>query len=221
MKKALITTAMMMAPTLATGQSFGVPEGCTGILTVQHKTCLMINVWQCEADAEGDKWIALIGEGGVYSIQRVDPEFQWLETYKTSGPETLIQPAPDPSSMTELIENGLDTYEFTIEKETGNETTVGFDSLTGEEVVIDGEPLLRTEFGGSTLDADGNEIEKSAGRQYISTKHRLFFFGEAWAADTPDQVRDSSPVEFIYPGEDGFFAENPKFECGVIESRYK
>lgn len=220
MIKTFATAVLLGSPAIVSAQSFGVPEGCTGVLTVQHKSCMMINVWQCDADAKGDKWIALIGEGGVFSIQRVDPEFQWLETYKTSGSETLMLPAPDPSSMTELIENGLDTYEFTIAKDSGNETTVGFDTLTGEEVVIDGEPLLRTEFGGSTLDADGTEIEKSAGRQYISTKHRLFFFGEAWDADSPDEIQDSSPVEFIYPGEDGFFAEHPKFECGVVESSY-
>ena len=220
MKALALATLIAGLPFTVQAQSFSVPEGCTGVLTVQHKTCIMINVWQCEADKAGDKWIALIGEGGVFSIQRVDPEFQWLETYKTSGTETLNLPAPDPSSMTELLENGLDTYEFTIAKDDGDETTVGFDTLTGEEVVIDGEVLLRTEFGGSTLDADGNEIEKSAGRQYISAKHRLFFFGEAWASETPDQVVDSSPVEFIYPDEAGFFADKPKFECGVIESGY-
>lgn len=218
MRRFILATTMMTIPTMALAQTFGVPEGCEGILTVQYKTCLVTNIWSCDSDETGDKWIALISDNGVFSIQRVDREFQWLETYKTSGAENLIVPAPDPASMTELIENGLDTYEFTIEKETGNETTVGFDSLTGEEITIDGETLLRTEFGGSTLDEDGNEVDRSAGRQYISTKHRLFFFGEFWNADTPDNVTDSSPVEFIYPGEDGFFSERPKFECGVIES---
>lgn len=219
--KALLTAALIALPALANAQTLSVPEGCEGVLTVQYKTCLVTNIWTCEGDNEGDKWIALITEGGVFSIQRVDREFQWLETYKPTGPEKLILPAPDPASMTELIANSLDTYEFTIEKEQGNETTVGFDTLTGEELEIDGEPLLRTEFGGSTLDANGEEIERSAGRQYISTKHRLFFFGEFWNADTPDDVVDSSPVEFIYPGEAGFFSERPKYECGVIESRYQ
>ncbi len=219
--KALLTAVAIAAPTLTVAQTFGVPQGCQGVLTVQYKTCLVTNIWTCDADTVGDKWIALITEGGVFSIQRVDREFQWLETYKTSGPEHLIVPAPDPASMTELIENGLDTYEFTIEKETGNETTVGFDSLTGEQVTIDGETLLRTEFGGSTLDANGQEIERSAGRQYISAKHRLFFFGEFWNAETPDEIVDAGPVEFIYPGEDGFFSERPKHECGVIESSYQ
>lgn len=219
--KTLLTAALIGAPSLCAAQTFGVPEGCEGVLTVQHKTCLMINVWQCEADDPGDKWIALIGEAGVFSIQHVDDEFQWLETFKPSGTERLILPAPDPASMTELLENGLDTYEFTIAIDAGDETTVGFDTLTGNDVEIDGEPLLGTEFGGSTLDADGNEINKSAGRQYVSVKHRLFFFGEAWDIESPDQIIDSSPVDFIYPGEEGFFAERPKYECGVIESSFE
>ncbi len=87
-------------------------------------------------------------------------------------------------------------------------------------MIIDGEPLLQTEFEGKTLTLDGVQLDEGAGRQYVSVAHRLFFFGEAWDIATPDQVTDMSPVEFIYPDEPGFFASKPKFECGVIESRF-
>ena len=221
MKYFTLAFALGLAPTITTAQSFAAPEGCTGVLSVQHKGCVAINVWQCEADDEGDQWIALIGEGGLFSVQKVDPEFQWLETYKPGSQEKLITPAPDAASMSELIENGLDTYRFTISKESGDETTVGFDTLTGESVSIDGVELLRTEFEGHTLDTNGDQMDESAGRQYISVKHRLFFFGEVWDPATPEQVLDMSPVEFIYPGEAGFFPAQPKFECGVIESSFQ
>jgi hypothetical protein len=213
-----LTTAILLAPIMASAQSFSVPEGCEGVLTVQQNGCVMVNVWECKADPEGDKWIALIGEGGLFSVQHVDREFQWLASYKTSGTETLEIPAPDPASMTDLIENGVDTWEFVVNKPDGAERNVGFDALTGLEVIIDGEPLLQTEFQGKTLTIDGVELDDSAGRQFISVKHRLFFFSENWDTATPDDVVDMSPVEFIYPGEDGFFTQRPKFECGVIES---
>ena len=215
-----LTAAFLMAPLAVSAQTFSVPEGCEGYLTVQHHGCVMVNIWQCEADPEGDKWIALIGEGGVFSVQHVDREFQWLETFKPSGTERLEQPAPDAASVTELLANGIDTWEFIINKEAGAERNVGFDGLTGLEVIIDDEPLLQTEFEGKTLTLDGDLINEGSGRQYISAKHRLFFFGKSWDPDTPEDIVDMSPIEFIYPGERGFFAQNPIYECGVIESRF-
>jgi len=216
----LLTAALLLAPCLASAQSFSVPEGCEGVLTVQQRGCVMVNVWQCDIDPAGDKWIALIGEGGVFSVQHVDAEFQWLEAYKPSGTETLEQPAPNPASLTELFANGIDTWDFVINKPDTAERNVGYDALSGLEVIIDDEPLLQTEFEGKTLAMDGTQIDEGAGRQYVSEKHRLFFFGESWDPATPDTVIDMSPVEFIYPDEAGFFAQRPKFECGVIESQF-
>ena len=220
MLKSFLVAVLGMGPMMAGAQSFSVPEGCTGVLTVQHKSCVLINVWQCDADAEGDKWLAMIGEAGVFSVQHVDREFQWIETFKTTGTESLEQPAPDAASVSELLATGIDTWEFAMKTPDGKERNVGFDTLTGLDVFIDGEPLLETEFRGKTINADGVEIEDGAGRQYISVKHRLFFLGQNWNPATPDDVVDLSPVEFIYPDEDGFFSQSPKFECGVIESRF-
>ncbi len=222
MIKPLTFLAALAAATPVVGQqSFAAPEGCTATLTVQHKGCVMINVWQCEADNPGDQWIALLTQGGVFSIQKVDDEFQWVEAYKITGNEALITPAEDPASLTDLFEQQVDTWDFMLETEDGIERNVGFDMLTGETTVIDGETLLNTEFQGRTLDADGNEIEAGSGRQFVSDKHRLFFFGLAWDDATPDDIIDMSPVEFIYPGEPGFFSDSPQYECNVIESGFQ
>ncbi|WP_296426906.1 hypothetical protein [Yoonia sp.] len=220
MKPLMILAALAVAAPVAAQQGFAAPEGCTGTLTVQQKGCVMVNVWTCEADNPGDQWIALIGQSGLFSVQRVDDEFQWMESYKVSGNEVLQTPAPDPSSLTELLANQIDTWDFTLEAEDGLRRNVGFDMLTGETTVIDGEPLLNTEYQGRTLDGEGNEIDAGNGRQFVSPAHRLFFFGESWDAATPDNITDMSPVEFIYPGEPGFFVDQPKFECNVIESGY-
>jgi len=221
MKSWMLLSALVAAAPVAAQQSFAAPEGCTATLTVQHKGCVMINVWQCDADNEGDQWIALLTQAGVFSIQKIDHEFQWVEAYKITGNETLVTPVEDPASLTELFETQLDTWDFTLETEDGIERNVGFDMLTGETTVIDGETLLNTEFQGRTLDADGNEIDAGSGRQFVSDKHRLFFFGLAWDDTSPDDIIDMSPVEFIYPGEPGFFSDSPKFECNVIESGYQ
>ena len=130
MSKHLIAALIGLLPVAGSAQTFSVPDGCEGVVTVQQKGCLLVNIWQCSADPEGDKWIGLFSEAGLYSVQHVDREFQWLEAFKMSGSEALVQPADDPASMTELLENGLDTYEFVIDKESGAERTVGFDTLT-------------------------------------------------------------------------------------------
>jgi len=220
MKSLMILGALAMATPAVAQQSFSAPEGCTAKLTVQQKGCVLVNVWTCEADEAGDQWIALFGGGGLFSIQKVDDEFQWLESYKVSGDERLRVPADDPASLTELFDTQIDTWDFVIETENGIERNVGFDTLTGETTIIDGETLLNTEFQGRTLDGEGNEIETGSGRQFVSETHRLFFFGEAWDAASPDDVADLSPVEFIYPGEPGFFSSSPKYECNVNEASF-
>ncbi len=220
--KFLMTLALLaLASPAAAQQSFAAPEGCEAKLTVQQKGCVMVNVWTCEADNPGDQWIALIGQGGVFSVQRVDSEFQWMETYSVLGDDYLREPVADPASLTELFANDIDTWDFTIETEDGPERNVGFDMLTGIAYEIDGEELLQTEFQGQTLDDDGNVLDASSGRQYVSKKHRLFFFGESWLDESPDQITDMSPVEFIYPGEPGFFADQPVYECNEIEASFQ
>lgn len=221
MKPLIILAALAAATPVVAQQSFAAPEGCTATLTVQSKSCVMINVWQCEADDPGSQWIALISQAGVFSVQKVDNEFQWLESYKVVGNERLITPTEDPASLTELFANQIDTWDFTLETADGIERNVGFDMLTGETTVIDGETLLNTEYQGRTSDGDGNELDASSGAQFVSEKHRLFFFGKSWPQENPAQVVDMSPVDFIYPGETGFFSDQPQYECNVIESGYQ
>lgn len=220
-KPLMILSALTLAAPATAQQTFAAPEGCTGTLTVQQKGCVLVNVWSCEADNPGDQWLALIGQGGLFSVQKVDDEFQWIEAYKVTGNEMLETPAPDPASLTELFANQIDTWDFTILTEDGPQRNVGYDMLTGETTVIDGVTLMDTEYQGRTLDADGNEIDTGSGRQYVSADLRLFFFGESWDAATPDQVTDMSPVEFIFPGEAGFFSDQPIYECNQTETGYR
>lgn len=221
MKPISVLAALVAAAPAVAQQSFEAPEGCEAKLTVQHKGCIVVNVWQCEADAPGDQWIALLSQGGLFSVQRVDREFQWLESFKITGDEKLITPAPDPASLDELFANQIDTWDFTLDTDLGTERHVGFDMLTGETVVIDGEELLATEFQGRTIDGNGDQIDASSGRQYVSEKHRMFFLGETWEDDSPEDILDFSPVEFIYPGEQGFFTAQPIYECNQIDAAYR
>ena len=212
------------APAMA-AETFTPPQGCTGVLTVQMRQCLVTNVWSCAADAPGEQWVSLFTQAGPWQVRKVDRDFQWLSTFYASPPvtESIQLPAVDPSNLDELLTTQNDKYDFTVNRDDGTEPEryVGYDRLTGETVQIDGETLLRTEFAYDQLNAAGGVTSSSAGRQYVSATHRLYFFGEDWNAATPDQITDASPVQFIYPGEAGFFSPNPKFDCGAVLSSYE
>jgi len=215
--------AALSGPALAQS-AFTPPQGCTGTLSVQLRSCLVTHVWTCAGDPEGYQWVALFGEDGPFQVRQIDAEFQWLTTYyaNPARTETMQQPAPDPESLTELFANAYDSYDFTVTADDGAapERILGYDKLTGESVTIDGEPLLRTEFGYDVRAPDGSIIYSREGRQYVSETHRLFFFGTDWDVESPNEIGDTSPVEFIYPGEPGFFSARPKFDCGATMSSF-
>lgn len=202
--------------------AFEPPSGCTGKLTVQYQGCFLSNIWTCEGDAEGEQWIALFAQDGPYQVRKVDREFQWLQTFYMNPPSTEVMqtPVPDPENLTELFATGEDLYDFTIQESGGSAVRYqGYDRLPGEAVVIDGEPLLRTEFSYQAMTPEGEVLYSRMGRQYVSEKHRLFFFGSVWdPANGEGAAEDTSPVEFIYPGEPGFMSSNPKHGCGEMVS---
>ncbi len=215
---------MLAAPALAQ-ETFTVPQGCEGVLTIQHRSCVVINMWSCEGDAEGEQWMGLFIPQGLFSVRKVDEEFQWLETRYALPPrvEVMEVPAPDPGSITDLLRDGTDTYDFTTRSDDGGapERIVGYDLVAGEEVTIDGEPLIPTEFLYDNRAPDGTVTSRGAGAQYVSERHRIFVLGLSWDPATPDDVTDMSPVEFIYPGEAGFFSAQPKFDCGVTDAGFE
>jgi len=223
MKQALFLLALMAGPAAAQAV-FTPPAGCSGILTIQGRSCLLTNVWTCESDPEGHKWVAIFNETGPFQIRKVDSEFQWLTTYFTnpSRVETMVQPAPDPENLTELFRDMLDIFDFTVTSSNDGSTRriTGFDRLTGESTVIDGETLLNTEYAFESRNSAGNLIGSYEGRQFVSEKYRIFMFGRSWNTDTPDQIFDATPIDFTYPGEPGFFALKPIYDCGAILSSF-
>jgi hypothetical protein len=215
---ALIAT-ILASPVVA----FSPPNGCDAHLTIQLRSCLMVNIWTCSADAEGEKWMALFNSRGPSRFRKVDNEFQWLETFVMNPirTERIIVPAADPENLSELFETGNDLYDFTIVQENGqSERYVGYDRLTGEQTVIDGEVLENTEYGYDVFDAAGTIVRSRAGRQFVSRAERIFVFGESWDQAAPSVVSDARSVEFIRAGEAGFFPNKPIYDCGAMMSSY-
>lgn len=210
----------LAAPIAAQAGTFQPPEGCTTYLTVQAKGCLVSELYTCKADPKGDQWRADFGANGPVFISKIDKETNWIESYDLNPPtrETMDPNPKDPANFDELVATGLDTFDFNLSKSDGTHSTVkGFDKLTGKTVTIDGVPLKQTEYEYTQTDDKGNVLRHSKGHEYISEKWRTFLSGVSqWEGkDGKWTTFDNSPVKFYRPGDTGFEATVPLFDCNA------
>jgi hypothetical protein len=198
------------------------PAGGSGYLTVQAKGCKVSNHFRCTGDPEGHQWRVDFGAGGPYFASRTDAEAQWIQSIELGeGRSRFLMPDPaDPASLSALLAEGTDTYDFRLEGRDGVSLVRGFDTLTGRTVTIDGIPLLETEFGYEETRADGTLVQRARGNEYVHPEWRIFLSGPS-EVDGGEGWRplDMSPVLFVLPGEPGFFSDTPQFDCAAQMSR--
>lgn len=218
----VILSFLPIATTAQTADTFSLPAGCTAYLTVQSKDCSVDHQFTCEGDPEGHKQRVSLDERGITYLGTIDDETQWLQSFHplSQHSERLEDAPADRASFSELLENGVDTYDFTtLSDEIGPTRYVGADELTGRIVTIDDIALQETAYQITAFNADGEEIWSSKGNEYISRDWRFFLSGTSTITVPGDSFeRDGSPVEFIFPGEPGFLSANPKHGCGVVMS---
>lgn len=218
----LAALPLCLAALPAMAGSFTPPEGCTTHLTVQSQGCYVANYYRCEADAPGDTWRVDFDQEGMFYMSKIDVETQWIESYDLNPPvKQTLDPNPmDPASFSGLVATGYDSFVFGLSKDTGEHSNVrGFDKLTGKTVMIDGEPLLQTEFEYEETDDGGGVLRKARGHEYISTEFGSFFSGSSeWHDGTNWIPLEGSPRQFIRPGEKGFAATQPIFDCDAVMS---
>jgi hypothetical protein len=224
MKAVLPLLGLMLAsPFGAYAGSFTPPAGCTGWLTVQARACRVSNYYKCSQDAPGDQWRADFDQEGLFFASRIDSEAQWVESIDMSPMvrQTLDPNPEDPASFSELL-TGLDTFAFNLSRDNGEQSRVrGFDRLTGRSVMIDGVSLLETQFEYNETDATGIFLRRSRGNEYVHPDWRLFFAGPSeWDGGEGYVPLDGSPLQFIFPGEPGFFSTEPLYECDAVLSNY-
>lgn len=202
--------------------TFSLPAGCAAFLTVQSESCQVDHHFTCEGDADGTRRRVSLDEEGMTYVGEIDRETQWISSFHVlSGHRERLEESPiAPASISDLIEQGVDDYDFrTLSEEIGTTRYVGQDTLTGRQITIDGVTLDETTYDLAAFDAAGNEIWSGKGHEFISRDWRVFFSGTG-VVTTPDGSFDRAnrPVEFIFPDEPGFQSPNPKHGCGVAIS---
>lgn len=202
--------------------TFSLPQGCEAIVTVQQKACLVSHIFTCATDPQGYTRRVDLDMDGMTYVGSIDSETQWIESFSPrSGSTSLLGENPrDPASFSELLETGVDTYDFTTESDVFGVTRyVGTDRLTGETQTIDGVTLEQTEFDIRAFDSDGRQIWAAEGREFINRDWRVFLSGVRDVTDLNGSFSENdSPVTFAFPGEAGFLASEPQYDCGAILS---
>ena len=223
MKLTLLFSLLLLAAPVA-AQTYAPPTGCEVFMTVQSRQCRVSNHYKCTADAPGDQWRADFDQEGIYFMSRINAETEWVQSvdlFPTVNQALKPDPA-DRASFSGLLATGMDTFAFGLADDTGEQTDVsGFDRLTGKSFVIDGIALEETEFEFTETAPDGTILRRSRGREYIHRDWRMFFSGPSeWdGGDGQYLPLDGSPVQFIFPGEPGFAATEPLFECDDLMSQ--
>lgn len=201
-------------------ERFPLPTGCEAFVTVQYKLCTVTHHYTCAGDAAGIQHRVDIDDEGPYFIGTIDAETQWIESQDLRlGIIDRLDPGPnDPANFTELTRTGRDDFDFSTTSDYGETIQYrGRDKLTGQTVVIDEVPLLQTEtFARATRD-DGSLVWESQGNEYIHLEWRLFLGGQTVTRSQDRTIQDDdAPVAFHFPGEPGFLAREPEFNCDAL-----
>ena len=215
------TAIALGAPVAQAKTLFQPPHACETFLTVQSRGCRVSHYYRCEADAPGDQWRADFDQDGMYFVSRIDTEAQWVESFEMfpATRQALDASPVDPASFSALLA-GRDDFDFRLTKDDGSQSHVtGHDALTGKSFTIDGITLQQTEFDFTEVDASGTQLRRSRGNEFIHPEWRLFFSGPSeWESEGAWVPVDGSPVQFTFPGEPGFAATEPLFDCDAILS---
>ena len=205
----------------ALAQGVSVPPDCTAYLTVQNRDCTVEHHYLCPS-AAGPRLRIDFGQDGPFYMASTDEEGRWMWSQVLPDGEVsrFVDDTDEPVSLTQLLATGENRYSFRETRDGMAIRVTGYDRLTGERAIIDGEELLSTEYAYRMSTPDGQDLVSVSGHEYVSARHRRFFSGVRQFTDPDGQqvTRDSRPVDFVYPGEPGFLGEVPQHGCGALMS---
>lgn len=218
-----VLAAVGMLTTLAlpaAAADFTPPQGCKLEVTIQNRSCTVSQHYRCSGDAEGDQWVTTFTPDGPVYQSRIDRETRWMEStnLRDGITDVLEDEAKDHASFSTLLSTGTDSFDFWTRASNGERLRhVGQDQLTGEKTEIDGVPLEVTRFRLTTYNENGDVLIQREGQQYISRAQGRFYGGVETSEDWTGQRQSTndSPVKFAFPGQPGFGATKPQYDCDL------
>ena len=213
---------LLAAPMALAEPKFTPPPGCTLSMTVQMHSCQVANYYRCAGDPAGDQWVSFADGEGEFFVSHTDAETRWLESVGLQDGEVEKLDAgasKDNASFSALLDSGRDDYDFVTRSSSGTvQRFIGFDQLTGETASVDGVALERCAFEMRVEDEAGNFVASRKGVQFISRQWRVFFSDtESYENSYGDKASTTdAPVSFAFPGEDGFAAATPEYDCDMM-----
>ncbi|UXU75352.1 hypothetical protein [Paracoccus sp. SMMA_5] len=211
---------LSLAAGAAQAAGFTPPKGCTLDMTVQNRSCTVSQHYRCAQDKPGDQWVVYFDRDGASYRSRIDRETRWMEStdLRTGLTDVLEDQARDHASFSTLLKNGRDDFDFWTRADSGERLRhVGHDVLTGQKVQIDGVTLEVTQFELTTFSEGGEVLIQRRGQQFVSRDHGRFYGGIEQSSDwtgTAQETNDS-PVTFAFPGQPGFGAVTPEYDCDL------
>jgi len=222
MKKTVLTFALLAAAPATAQNLFTLPVGCEAYATAQKRGCIVSHLFTCEGDPEGHQRRVDLAEEGMTYIGMIDDETQWIESFSPqSGSNNRLGPnVRDAASFTELLSSGSDTFDFETTSDVFGVTRyVGSDSLTGNDIEVDGITMLGTQFSVIAYNQDGGELWSVEGNEFIVPEWRSFMPGlTTITSPSGTSERNNSVVSFVFPGETGFLTTKPIHDCSVVLS---
>ncbi|HEY0212625.1 MAG TPA: hypothetical protein VGC40_03430 [Paenirhodobacter sp.] len=219
---AMLGALMLPLPAFAAEPAYQPPQGCVLDMTVQLHDCHLANHFHCADDPVGDRWVSYTDGGGEYFLSHIDRETRWIESISLQDGviDRLDESgSADHASFSTLLATGRDDFDFITTSSNGEPRRyIGFDQLTGTTVKVGKVVLERSTFQLRIEDGSGNFIALRKGNQLIDRDMRVFFSDaetfENAAGDTASTFE--APAAFAFPGEAGFGATKPEFDCDMM-----
>lgn len=216
---------LLAGPVAAQSDVFSLPAGCTAYVTVQGSACEVEHLFTCANDPDGMQRRVSLNEDGLKFAGMINAQTEWIESYYLgSGLEERLEDNPvDRANLDELLRTGRDSYDFkTLSDEVGETRYVGFDTLTGNVVEIDGVMLQETTYDITAYAADGSFAWSAKGNEFVNADWRRFLSGTGTVTTLTDTFeKDDRPAAFVFPGEPGFLSPRPMYGCGAMLSSYE
>jgi hypothetical protein len=207
-----LTLGSVLPWTSAAGAETFVPrEGCTHVVTIQSDSCYVRNVVTCPEMGDGPL-VYTTGQDGKVVATAFDADGATLFT-GPQGAGMLLKDRTDLFSLAALTAGGADTYDYTM---TGRDAAVvhfaGTSTLTGETITVDGRDLLVLKVLQTVTPPGAAEIETEF-TAYLDQELALVLTAEARDLATGNVLFQRAPVDFLFPGEDGALAAEPRIGC--------